>query len=463
MFAQFVVLRMANQAGRGYLTEERQAYVYLFTQVVAIAGFLSHAAAYGALKNKKPAAYLTAGALGLFFFGANAMLWFSPASRFYMFATGLTVFLTGFVGGAVYLRLAFLFRVVPRPGLSLGAGYAAAVALQYFLQLRRFIPAALTVLLLPAFAVIAISLLSPDDGSPKHVTDGERVPARKIVFASVVTVALLIFTSYYNTYIHHLQVASGYTTFNAYSAPRLLMIPLVILFGFIGDFRGGRFLGPATLCVTVIALLNAVLVGSEAYTLNMCLFYVALSAVVVCYHMSFLPIALRTRRPALWAPFGRVLDSVVVGLSFLLGLSDLSQVAVLAIDIAALAAAIIAMAANGDLSPGAPEQPKAPAAGPEKPAASEAASIPETLPDAEPESPGIVPDADPFETVSEKYGLTPAELRVFRELVLTEDKQAAIAENLSIKLRTVQANVTSIYKKTGVSTRAGLVQIYRGV
>ena len=45
------------------------------------------------------------------------------------------------------------------------------------------------------------------------------------------------------------------------------------------------------------------------------------------------------------------------------------------------------------------------------------------------------------------------------EIQKTKDKQLAIAERLSIKVRTVQANVTSIYRKTGVSTRSGLVQL----
>ncbi|MBQ1502668.1 MAG: hypothetical protein IIZ35_01550, partial [Clostridia bacterium] len=67
---------------------------------------------------------------------------------------------------------------------------------------------------------------------------------------------------------------------------------------------------------------------------------------------------------------------------------------------------------------------------------------------------------DPFASIGAKYGFTHGEARVFRELVLTEDKQTAIAERLSVKVRTVQANVTSIYRKTGASTRSGLVQIY---
>lgn len=43
MFVQFIILRMGNQAGRGFLAEQHQELVYLFIQIVVICGFFSHA------------------------------------------------------------------------------------------------------------------------------------------------------------------------------------------------------------------------------------------------------------------------------------------------------------------------------------------------------------------------------------------------------------------------------------
>ena len=170
--------------------------------------------------------------------------------------------------------------------------------------------------------------------------------------------------------------------------------------------------------------------------LNMCLFYVGIAASVSYYNLTFWRLAPQTKRPALWASAGRVLDSLIVLVGGVLHISALSAAAVLAVDIVMLVGVIVLMAFNGDFNFA------------EKAAAPDAAAA-------------AVPQADPFPLLQTRYALTQAELRVLRELVLTEDKQSAIADRLSVKVRTVQANVTSLYRKTGVSTRAGLVQLYR--
>ena len=444
---QLVILRMGNQAGRGYLPDSRQELVYLFLQCAVIPGFLLHAPLYHRLKNPHRYSALVTAAAVLCGVGGETLLFLPSDSVFCLIVTGLTVFLLGFTGGAVYLRLAFLCENAVHAGLSLGAGYGSAVLLQFCLQLQWTVKPALAVLLAISCAGITYLLTSelkraapaPSRGSRNHT-------ARELLFASVVTFALLLFTGFYNRYIHHLQIASGYTAYNVYSWPRLLMLPAVLLFGWLGDVRGGRYLPIGALCISALAILNTSLLGRETYLLNMCLFYVSLSAVIMFYHLVFLRLSLRAVHPALWACMGRVLDSACVLFTFLIRLSEQSQATVLLIEIAALSVAVVLMAVGGAFnlsSNGTPEETA--------PAAPTGAAEP------------AIPEQDPFDALREQYGLTPGELRVFRELVLTEDKQAAIGDRLSIKVRTVQANVTAIYRKTGVSTRAGLVQLFRGI
>ena len=50
MFAQFVILRMGNRAGSGFLPEPQQELVYFFLQIIVIGGFLAHALAYNFLQ-----------------------------------------------------------------------------------------------------------------------------------------------------------------------------------------------------------------------------------------------------------------------------------------------------------------------------------------------------------------------------------------------------------------------------
>lgn len=431
MFVQFIVLRLGNQAGRGLLSDERQELVYCFLQVAVIPGFLAHALLQKLFKGGKSYAFAISVLTACCFFGTEIMLFSPENTAFFLAVTGITVFLLGFLGGAVYFSMARMLIFVRHPGICIGLGYAAAVALQYVLQLRQTVKPALAVLLVLSFSAMALIILQKNADSetpPQEKSDD--VSRSRLIFAVVITLAMLIFTTYYNSYIHHLQISSGYTDYNVYSWPRLLMIPGMLLFCAIGDVRGGRFLPVSTLCAAVIALLNAVLIGKETYFLNMCLYYLAFSANVAYYHLTFLRLAPRTKHTAVWACAGRVIDSAVVILSFCVGFSALSSVAVLVIDIAALSVIIFLMAAGGDFNLFAPTRKQ--------------------------EAKTSVPAADPFPVIKERYGVTSSELRVLRELVQTDDKQDVIAARLNISVSTLRHHVTSIYKKTGVQTRSAL-------
>ncbi len=438
MFLQYVVLRFGNQAGRGFLSDAVQENVYRFIQIAAVIGFLSFAPVFRLIKSSSGKTAAALCGLGVFFCGSVLMFFFAESSAFYLAVTFLTVFALGFTGAGVYLKMASYAESGVRIGICTGAACTAATALQYFLQLHRLYKIPLGIFMLVSFAILGFVFSGGFQTSFQREGIEEPSPARPLVFALIIAFAMMLFTGYYNGYIHHLQIASGYSEYNVYTWPRLCMIPGFLLFGALGDLKKGRFLPLATLCVSALALMNAVLAGqSDAYLLNMCLFYIAISAVVSYYDLTFFRLAAKTKRPALWAPAGRVLDSLTVLFVWAFDVSSLSAAAVLAINIAALTAILLLMALNGDFDFS--SKPVSPA-----------------LPPA-PEENGT---ADVFEAVRNRYGLTPSELKVFRELVLTEDKQTAIADRLSIKIRTVQANVTSIYRKTGVSTRSGLVAVY---
>ena len=196
----------------------------------------------------------------------------------------------------------------------------------------------------------------------------------------------------------------------------------------------------AALCIALVTMLNSVLTGSRGtYRLNMCLFYCAIAASVSYYNLTFWRLAQGTRRPALWASMGRVLDSAMVLLTGAVNLSSLPSAAVLAINVAGLAAIILLMAIGGDFSLAVPPAPEIIASAPPRSA------------------------EDAIERMREHYALTRREADVLRELVLTEDKQTVIGERLSIRPRTVQSHVTVLYQKTGTSTRSGLTDLYRDV
>lgn len=439
MTVQLVTLRLANQAGSGYLETDQLELVYLFAQFAVIAGFLIHAAVCGRLSGGRSRVGVIGAALGVSAVGAGIMLFSGAGSLFYLAATGVTVLCLGFVLGAVYLRLSSLIACGARAGACVGIGYAVAVALQYLFQLQQTVKPVLAILLIAAFAVLMCLLTSRGEAAvPEAESSDPATPRSKLILGAVITFAMLVFTTYYNSYIHHLQIASGYTEYNVYSWPRLLMIPAMLVFGFIGELRKGRFLPISVLCLVMLSLLNTAVLGQETYLLNMCLFYISLTAVIAYYHLTFLRLAPRTKRPALWAAMGRMLDSVSVIIAFGMRYSEFSTVTVLVIDIAALAVTVIAMAVNGDLALRAPQPIR----------------IIETV-----AVPVAAPAVDPFPIMQEDYELTPGEMKVLRELVLTDDKQEIIAERLEISVSTLKHHITSIYKKTDTKSRTALSKL----
>ena len=233
------------------------------------------------------------------------------------------------------------------------------------------------------------------------------------------------------------------------------MIPAIVLFCAIGDLKGGKLLPISTLCVVVIALLNTALLARETYILNMCLDYIAMTAVIAYYHLTFLRLAPYTKHPYLWASMGRVLHSAEVILSFALNMSALSSVAVLIIDIVALVVVIVMMSLTGAFNLSASRAVQIPGDA-QRPSDMEPVARSSDYPETDEEP---IAQTDPFSVVKETYGISPSEMKVLRELVMTDDKQDVIAARLNISVSTLRHHITSIYKKTGTQTRSALCKL----
>lgn len=432
VFLMLAELRIASHAGDGFLSVRQQELVYYTLQAFVILGFFIFAFVRER-RRKHLERGLCISILAAFFICVAVML-FGKSTPFYMAITFLATICLGYLGGAVYERMSEFAGEGRRIAVIGSAGYAAGIVLQYLLQFWRGGSLLLPAAMLLAFGFLAWWLLRPAAPGPADVeVRTAAVPPRRLLLVCLISAIMLLFLQFFNSYIQHLQIVSGYGQYNFFTWPRLVMVPCLALFAFLGDRREGRLVPLAALCIVLAALLNAVLVGNAgAYWVNMCLFYCGLAATVSYYNLTFWRLAPGTRHPALWASMGRVLDSVVVLLSAPLQLGTLSTTAVMVIDMAGLAALIVLMAVNGDFVFSAPPAPPAPAPDPET----------------------------RLRGMAERYGLTPKETALLRELVLTEDKQEAIGRRLGVRVSTVQFHTTSLYRKTGASTRSGLCELF---
>ena len=431
VFLMLSVLRIASHAGDGFLSVQQQEMVYYVLQIFVILGFFAYAFVRRRHRIRMERG-VRIGILAAFFVCVTAML-FGKSSPAYMAIAFLAAICLGYLGGAVYERMGEFAGAGGRVAAVGSVGYAAGIALQYLLQFWRGGSPLLPAAILLAFCLLAWRLSGKAERAAEAPARRDAPPRRTLLFACLIAAIMLLFLQFYNSYIQHLQVVSGYVEYNVYTWPRLVMIPCLLLFALLGDRREGRYVPLAALCIALAALLNAVLVGSAgAYRLNMCLFYAALAATVSYYNLVFWRLAPATKRPALWASMGRVIDSASVLLGALLRIGTLPSAAVMAVNVAGLAALIVLMAVNGDFVFAASEAPAAPA-----------------------------PDAETrFAAMASRYGLTPKETALLRELVLTEDKQTVIGERMDLKVKTIQKYVTQIYRKTGATTRSGLTELY---
>lgn len=471
VFLQFTVLGLANHAGEGYLATGEREFVYYALQVFVILGFLLHAvyARHCAADQKasgirKGIAYTV---FGIFFACAAVMVFAGYDSMLYVIVSMAAALCVGLTGGAAHYRMSLETVTGAAVAKSMGIGSAAAVVLQYLLQIRQGISPLLPVFMLAAFLLFGYLVLGKEPEAAAGATEKpENTPPKRIVLAILITTVFVLFACFYNEYIHHLQIQSDYGAYNVYSWPRLMLVPGYLLFAVIGDRKNGKYVPIASLCIMLIALLNVMLIGNpESQGLNMCLFYFSIAAFTSYYLLTFWRLAPGTRHPALWAPFGRIIDSGMVLLAGAIQFSTLPPTVILGVDIAGVALIIFMMAVSGNFNFSDPpvRQPDEPAASvcdPDTETPDATVNDPMPAAHAMQVSPHILLEEEALDRMQKQYDLTPREAEVLRELVLTEDKQAVISERLNITVKTLQAYVTRLYRKTGTVTRAGLTDLY---
>lgn len=431
MFLHTVTLVLAHRGSTGLISAEQQTVLYYVIQAAVTLGFLSFALSRSLLRNGPGRTVLSWGVLVVYALGLAA-LFLHPTAGIFLLAGLAAVFCLGYLGGAIYCRLAVALSDGGSIGRVMGAGCALCYGGQYLFQHLLGDTLLLPLAVLGAFALIACAvvrhgLIAPARAEKREAERGES-PVRALVCACVVMACLCALLGFLDGDLTRLAAASGFQTYDPYSWPRLMMIPSYLAFGRLGDVKGGKYVPLATLCVILVALMNPVLAN---YTLNMCLFYVGIGAMFSYGYLIFWRLAPRTACPELWASMGRLIDGTVTVALGAVQLAAFPRVAVVAMDAAAIAVIVIAFTVNGDLSLV------------EKKSAAHEAS----------------PAADPYDVLRETYSLSPREGEVLHALLETEDDLQDIADRLYISRRVLQRHITSIYQKTGTKSRVGLYKL----
>ena len=434
IFLHTTTLLLANRESNGYISAALEENLYYIHMTFMILGLLSFAPINRLTKGKtKPFdAFL------LILLAVGIVILYSIKQAWVFVGIGsMAVFCLGYLGALVYWRMSMETVTGSRTGLVMGIGCGAAYTLQYFLEGHGLSPVLPVVIV---FALVSLGfVLMKYSEVPQYTAEdkGNEGIRKNLICAVIIASGLIFFNSFFNGYLHHLQIQSNFERIDAYAWPRLMLVPVYIGFGLLGDKKQGKYIPIASLCMGLVTLLHSVLTASEtAYWINMCLFYFSIASTASYFSIVFWNIAPKTRFPELWASTGRILDALAVIIMGILKFSSLPTAAVLALNIAVIAVLIITMAVNSDFNFFMQE-----------------VQTVKTEMTSE-EAMGIL---------GRRYSLTPSEMKVTKELLLTNDKQSEIAERLSIKVGTVQFHATNIYRKTGAENRAALARIYNSI
>lgn len=433
------------------LAPELQMRCYHLYEISAFLGYLSYACVLGRLTDRQ--IFIAIAGLCAFGSAANAVhgTVLPPCACLYM---------TGILIGSGFYKGAMLLKDDPHMGKSIGSGLLLSSGFQILLlsgdtaQSRLLLTAGV---ILPILIILLLwepeSALTEDNMAGMKDTTACTPAVSRWLVPGVMTACFIFLLAYYDRHMGQLSYESAFQKYNIFSWPRLFNGVGAVTAGFAADWRKGKLLPLFTVLVSFFMILNVILfriTTESVYLMNMSLFYFFLGAVVLFYNHFFWKIAGESKRPYFWAVQGRSIEQVVtVGASLLL--AGLTEEAVVALDLAAVALCVVLafywITRDSDKTDSTEVE----------------AGLTGQMPD------GIFPSGLPLteeeqkKRFCERYGLTERESEVFSLLLTSEESGQEMAEELFMSRRMLQRHIASIYEKTGVKTRTGLIsQYYRG-
>ena len=393
----------------------------------------------------------------------------------------LSFFIMGILGGNAYFGVAMMLARSNRLITCVALAHAAGILLHlicFHIPLGRAGDAVFLGLAIVAFSLVALfgwpSLQAPLEGAavdsvgnpiyPRKILDPQKSDAspspqepRRLAFQLVTLTVLL--AALFNGLDSSTSLEVPWVNQCVEVWPRLVVAICGVAAGILFDIDRRRHMGTVVLCVAFLATAAALAAGSGSnITVCRVAFYAA-SGIFAVFSLSlFIWLAAYMKVPQLWAGMGRIIRNVVTLVITIpsAALAQTNHQMLTSLSFVLFAAVLILMTRAGMLAPdyeerissyskkstGAEETPKQECAG---------ESDQEPFRQASPRTPEEI-----LATFCESYGLTKRESDVLAAVVADEQPLKYVADNLGIGLRTVQHHLTSLYKKTGTQTRAGL-------
>lgn len=353
--------------------------------------------------------------------------------------TGLILFLfLGGLGGVTSYKAICILPNQKYLARCVGISYMIGIILQFINNNFISIPL-IESIILDIFMCILMFILTTIPNTLNHHLDVSMVKKERQVCGCLLILLVFMISCVFTTLDNAVTLLHVTGKMNIEKMPRLLLALSGLLGGIIFDFKDRRFMSVMMYCVMLLSTICIVVLKySESFLVGLLIFYMTSGFFAVFFTSSFMEIASYMKYPDLWAGLGRAVNNLA---AVILSRSSLSlinsqgnlMVVVFVICLFVLVAIIVSMYELQRIT------------------------LIEKLSESKK---SLLSKEDKLLKIKEQYVFTPREIEVFEYLTSTEDSVQDIANNMYISKRTLERYISSIYKKTGVKSRIGLLNIY---
>lgn len=353
--------------------------------------------------------------------------------------TGLILFLfLGGLGGVTSYKAICILPDQKYLARCVGISYMIGIILQFINNNFVSLPL-IESIVLDIFMGILMFILTTIPNTLNHHLDVSKVKKERKICGGLLILLVFMMSCVFSTLDNAVTFLHATGEVNIEEFPRVLLALSGLLGGIIFDFKDRRFMSMIMYCVMLLSTICIVVLKySELYLIGLIVFYMTSGFFVVFFTASFMEIASYMKFPDLWAGLGRAVNNlaaVILSRSSLVLINSQGNLMVVVLVIC-LFVIVTIIASTYSL------QRKVLI---EKLGESKIA---------------LFSKEEKLLKIKEQYTFTPREIEVFEYLTSTEDSVQDIANNMYVSKRTLERYISSIYKKTGVKSRIGLLNIY---
>lgn len=353
--------------------------------------------------------------------------------------TGLILFLfLGGLGGVTSYKAICILPNQKYLARCVGISYMIGIILQFINNNFISLPL-IESIVLDIFMCILMFTLTTIPNTLNHHLDVSMVKKERQVCGCLLILLVFMISCVFTTLHNAVTLLHVTGKMNIEKMPRLLLALSGLFGGIVFDFKDRRFMSVMMYCVMLLSTICIVVLKySESFLVGLLIFYMTSGFFAVFFTSSFMEIASYMKYPDLWAGLGRAVNNLA---AVILSRSSLSlinsqgnlMVVVFVICLFVLVTIIVSMYELQRIT------------------------LIEKLSESKK---SLLSKEDKLLKIKEQYVFTPREIEVFEYLTSTEDSVQDIANNMYISKRTLERYISSIYKKTGVKSRIGLLNIY---